>query len=80
MQQEWRDYIGIRAGSDIDARQHLKSYAEQSTPAAYRIFYGPDKRQITIIAIAPHPYEHRVCLSITSSLILNFLAADENAC
>ncbi|TVL95424.1 MAG: hypothetical protein CV080_11585, partial [Candidatus Kuenenia stuttgartiensis] len=31
----------------------FEAYAEQSTPAAYRIFwcYGPDKKQITIIAI-----------------------------
>jgi len=35
----------------------FEAYAEQSTPAAYRIFwyYGPDKKQITIIAITPHP-------------------------
>ncbi|MBF0568728.1 MAG: hypothetical protein HQK95_07645 [Nitrospirae bacterium] len=33
------------------------AYAEQSTPAAYRIFwhYGPGKEQITILAITPHP-------------------------
>ncbi|MFH1857025.1 MAG: type II toxin-antitoxin system RelE/ParE family toxin [Candidatus Omnitrophota bacterium] len=31
--------------------------AEQNTPAAYRIFfyYGPDKDEITIFAITPHP-------------------------
>ena len=35
----------------------FEAYAEQSTPAAYRIFwyYGPDKNQITIIAITHHP-------------------------
>jgi len=35
----------------------FEAYAEQFTPAAYRIFwyYGPDKKQITIIAIIPHP-------------------------
>ncbi|UCH95775.1 MAG: hypothetical protein JSV88_02720 [Candidatus Aminicenantes bacterium] len=35
----------------------FEAYAEQSTPAAYRIFwyYGPGKNQITIIAITPHP-------------------------
>ena len=35
----------------------FESYAEQKTPAAYRIFwyYGPDRDQITIIAITPHP-------------------------
>ena len=32
-------------------------YAEQATPAAYRVFwhYGPKKSQITILAITPHP-------------------------
>ena len=32
-------------------------YAENKTPAAWRIFwyYGPNKKQITIIAITPHP-------------------------
>jgi hypothetical protein len=35
----------------------FESYAEQATPAAYRVFwhYGPAKRQITIVAITPHP-------------------------
>ena len=35
----------------------FEAYAEQSTPAAYRIFwyYGPNKNQITIITITPHP-------------------------
>jgi hypothetical protein len=35
----------------------FEAYAEQSTPAAYRIFwyYGPSKNQITVIAITPHP-------------------------
>lgn len=34
----------------------FEAYAEQSTPAAYRVFwrYGPGKGQITIIAITPH--------------------------
>lgn len=33
------------------------TYAEQATPAAYRIFwyYGPKKDQLTLIAITPHP-------------------------
>jgi hypothetical protein len=32
-------------------------YAEQATPAAYRIFwcYGPQRGQITILAITSHP-------------------------
>ncbi|HAS17452.1 MAG TPA: hypothetical protein DCR39_06100 [Nitrospiraceae bacterium] len=35
----------------------FEAYAEQSTPAAYRIFwyYGPGQKQITVIAITPHP-------------------------
>lgn len=35
----------------------FEAYAENKTPAAYRIFwyYGPAKKQITIIAITPHP-------------------------
>jgi hypothetical protein len=35
----------------------LEAYAEQNTPAAYRVFwyYGPSKDQITIIAITRHP-------------------------
>jgi hypothetical protein len=34
-----------------------EAYAQDSTPAAYRIFwsYGPGKDQITIIAVTPHP-------------------------
>lgn len=35
----------------------FEAYAEQSTPAAYRIFwyYGPGRNQLTILAITPHP-------------------------
>ena len=34
-----------------------EAYAENNTPAAYRIFwyYGPDKKEITIITITAHP-------------------------
>ncbi len=34
-----------------------EAYAQNKTPGAYRIFwcYGPQKGQITIIAITPHP-------------------------
>lgn len=34
-----------------------EAYAENKTPAAYRIFwhYGPGKNTITILAITPHP-------------------------
>jgi mRNA-degrading endonuclease RelE of RelBE toxin-antitoxin system len=35
----------------------FEAYAQQNTPAAYRIFfyYGPHKGEITIFAIIPHP-------------------------
>lgn len=35
----------------------FESYAQNNTPGAYRIFwfYGPGKKEITIIAITPHP-------------------------
>jgi hypothetical protein len=35
----------------------FEAYAENNTPAAYRIFwyYGPEKNKITIVAITPHP-------------------------
>lgn len=35
----------------------FEAYAEHRTPAAYRIFwcYGPDRGEITILAITPHP-------------------------
>ena len=48
--------------SSIEHPYHSKdkvfeAYAQNNTPAAYRIFwcYGPAKRQITIIAVTPHP-------------------------
>ena len=35
----------------------FEAYAENKTPAAWRIFwhYGPDKKQITILTITSHP-------------------------
>ncbi len=35
----------------------FEAYAQNNRPGAYRIFwcYGPDKNQITVIAITPHP-------------------------
>ena len=35
----------------------FEAYAEQNTPAAYRVFwyYGPSKGMITIITITSHP-------------------------
>lgn len=35
----------------------FEAYAQNNTPGAYRIFwcYGPEQKEITIIAITPHP-------------------------
>jgi hypothetical protein len=35
----------------------FEAYAENKTPAAYRIFwhYGPKKGQISVVAITAHP-------------------------
>lgn len=35
----------------------FEAYAQNNTPGAYRVFwcYGPEKGDITIIAITPHP-------------------------
>lgn len=35
----------------------FEAYVQNRTPGAYRLFwcYGPDKGQITILAITPHP-------------------------
>jgi len=43
--------------SGPDDEEIFEAYAENNTPAAYRIFwyYGPNKNEITIIAITPHP-------------------------
>jgi hypothetical protein len=48
---EYLSLIGPRGEKVFEA------YAEQNTPAAYRVFwyYGPSKGIITIVAITPHP-------------------------
>lgn len=40
-----------------DGRAVWESYVENKTPAAWRVFwaFGPDKTQMTIIAITEHP-------------------------
>lgn len=47
-------YHGLSSeyGADV-----FESYAENHTPAAYRIFwvYGPGKGRITVVAMTPHP-------------------------
>jgi hypothetical protein len=46
-----------RSLSGPRGEEAFESYAEQNTPAAYRIFwhYGPRKGEITVIAITSHP-------------------------
>ncbi len=41
----------------IHGEKVFESYAQNRTPGAYRVFwhYGPQKGQITIVAIVPHP-------------------------
>jgi hypothetical protein len=45
------------AFESLNGEEIFEAYAENNTPAAYRIFwhYGPNKNNITIIAITPHP-------------------------
>lgn len=42
----------IRKGEKV-----FEAYAQNNTSGAYRVFwcYGPDKSEVTIIAITPHP-------------------------
>ena len=43
--------------SKVYGHKIFESYAQNNTPGAYRIFwhYGPDKDEITITSIQPHP-------------------------
>lgn len=43
--------------SGPDGEKIFEAYAEQDTPAAYRIFfyYGPSRGEIVVFAITPHP-------------------------
>ena len=49
-------YASIRDPSG-QGRDVFEAYAQNRTPGAYRIFfcYGPNRGEITIIAITPHP-------------------------
>lgn len=40
-----------------ESQKVFEAYAQNNTPGAYRVFwcYGPGKKEITIIAITPHP-------------------------
>jgi hypothetical protein len=42
---------------DPNGEKVFEAYAEQKTPAAYRVFwfYGPSRGKVTIFAITPHP-------------------------
>ncbi|MEK6725995.1 MAG: hypothetical protein AABY54_05520 [Deltaproteobacteria bacterium] len=48
------EYISLKGPK---GEKVFEAYAEQSTPAAYRIFwyYGTSPNQIAVIAITPHP-------------------------
>lgn len=48
------EYSSLRG---FNGEKVFESYAQNRTPGAYRIFwhYGPQKDQITVVAIVPHP-------------------------
>ena len=48
------EYISLKGPN---GEKVLEAYAQQNTPAAYRVFwyYGPSQGKITILAITPHP-------------------------
>jgi hypothetical protein len=41
----------------VQGEKVFEAYAQNQTPGAYRVFwcYGPEKNQITVIAITEHP-------------------------
>jgi mRNA-degrading endonuclease RelE of RelBE toxin-antitoxin system len=47
-------YKGLKTN---DGKQVYEVYVENRTPGAYRIFwhYGPNRGELTILAITPHP-------------------------
>ena|SRR3990172_3457906 len=49
-------YKSLQHPFDADGKV-FEAYVQHRTPGAYRVFwcYGPEKGQITIIAITPHP-------------------------
>ena len=48
------EYVSLKGSS---GEKVFEAYAEQNTPAAYRVFwyYGPSRGIITIFAITSHP-------------------------
>ena len=50
------EYHSLRHPYNLEEKV-FEAYAQHKTPGAYRVFwcYGPEKGQLTIIAITPHP-------------------------
>lgn len=50
------EFKSLQNPYEIDEKV-FEAYAQHATPAAYRVFwcYGPEKGQLTIIAITSHP-------------------------
>lgn len=50
------EYSGLAHPWSPDGKV-FEAYVQHSTPNAYRIFwcYGPKRKQITVVAITPHP-------------------------
>ncbi len=50
------EYDSLDHPFDLEGKV-FEAYAQNNTPGAYRIFwcYGPQKGEMTIIAITPHP-------------------------
>jgi len=50
------EFLSLTNPYDENAKV-FEAYAQNRTPGAYRVFwcYGPAAKQITIIAISPHP-------------------------
>jgi hypothetical protein len=48
------EYVSLKGPK---GQKVFEAYAEQNTPAAYRIFwcYGPGRGELTILSITPHP-------------------------
>lgn len=47
-------FVGYKWPNDVEV---FEAYAQQKTPRAYRVIwcYGPNRVQLTIITIIPHP-------------------------
>lgn len=50
------EYKSMEHPFEKDAKV-FEAYAQNRTPSAYRVFwcYGPGRKEITILSIAPHP-------------------------